>query len=390
MTDPRGSRLRRLWAWLTAAPDEILADAARDGEALVARVRTWLTLLMLLVPLLSLAVAPESPQYWIGLGVAVVAVAIAVLLDRAVRRGLYRPGLSMFTTVADVTIVSLGLCAFWAIGMPIVTANSRVLFEAYFLAIAASALRYSPKVCATAGVVAMAEYLLLSFLTAKVTGPGTTALGLATYGAFDWTIQFGRLVMLLAMTVIALAVVNRTARLRRLSTFDRLTGLFNRAYVEEYLGHELAHSRREGRPLVVAMLDVDRFKEFNDTHGHAAGDAALRQLSDTLRGALRRSDVVARYGGEEILVAMAGTGLRAAMEKLEEVRVRIGLTDIALPRGGTARVTVSMGVAAMGDDGEALPDLLDAADARMYAAKAAGRNRLFGPGDREINASRGS
>lgn len=384
------SHLRRLWAWLTAPPDEILADAARDGEALVARVRTWLTLLILLVPVASLASRPDAPQYWIGLGVALVAVLAAVALDQAVRRGLYRRGLSLFTTTADVTIVSLGLFAFWAIGMPIVTTNSRVLFEVYFIAIAASALRYSPKACALAGTMAIGQYLLLSLVTWGVRGPGALTAGELTYGAFDWSIQFGRVVMLLAATVIALAVVNRTARLRRLSTFDRLTGLFNRAYVEEYLGHELAHAERERRPFVVAMLDVDHFKLFNDSHGHAAGDAALRQLADTLRGALRRSDVVARYGGEEILIAMPGTEMAAAIEKLDEVRVRVGLTEIALPRGGAARVTISIGVAALARDGTALPELLDAADARMYAAKAAGRNRLFGPDELPVSALRGA
>ncbi len=373
------SRLRRLWTWLAAPPDEILADAARDGEALVARVRTWLTLLILIIPLGSLAVQPDAPQYWIGLIVASVAVLAAVLLDQAVRRGLYRPALSLFTTTADVTIVSLGLFAFWVIGMPIVTTNSRVLFEVYFVAIAASALRYSPKACALAGGMAIVQFLGLSLLTWGVRGPGALTAGELTYGAFDWTIQFGRVVMLFAATVIALAVVNRTARLRRLSTFDRLTGLFNRAYVEEYLGHELARAAREQQPFVVAMLDVDHFKVFNDTHGHAAGDVALRQLADALRGALRRSDVVARYGGEEILIAMPNTQLEAAMEKLDEVRVRVGLTEITLPRGGVARITVSMGVASLALDGARLTDLLETADERMYAAKAAGRNRVVGP-----------
>ncbi len=387
---PSSSRLGRLWEWLVAPPDEILADAARDGEALVARVRTWLTMLFLLVPVVSLATDPSLPQYWIGLGVAVLALFIAIGLDSAVRGGLYRPGLSLFTTSADVTLVSLGLLAFWLIGLPIVTTNSRVLFEVYFVAIGASSLRYSPKVCAMAGAVAVAQYLGLSALTYWVHGPGSLAAGEVTYGNFDWTIQFGRVILLVAMTVIALAVVNRTTRLRRLSTFDRLTGLFNRAYVEEYLGHELARAIREQRPFVVAMLDVDHFKVFNDSHGHAAGDAALRQLAETLRGALRRSDVVARFGGEELLIAMPGTALEAALEKLDEVRVQVGLTAILLPRGGTARITVSMGVASLDEDGPVLDQLLDHADERLYAAKSAGRNRVFGPREMALSGSRRS
>jgi diguanylate cyclase (GGDEF)-like protein len=374
----RPSPFARLWAWLTAPSDEILADAARDGEALVARIRTWLTLLLLLIPVVSLAADP-SRQHWIGLGVALFALTAAVALDGAVRRGLYRPRLPVITTVADVTIVSLGLFVFWLVGMPIITTNSRVVFEAYFLAIAASALRYSPRACAAAGTAAVVQYGLLSLLTWRVHAPGGLAQGAADYGSFSWTTQFARLVMLLAMMVVAMAIVGRTTRLRRLSTFDRLTGLFNRAYVEEYLGHELTRAVRERRPFVVAMLDVDHFKHFNDTHGHAAGDAALRQLAVTLRSGLRRSDVVARYGGEEILMAMPGTGITAAMEKLDELRVRLGLDEVALPRGGSARMTVSIGVAALGSDGNTLSALLDAADRRLYAAKEAGRNRVFGP-----------
>jgi diguanylate cyclase (GGDEF)-like protein len=225
----------------------------------------------------------------------------------------------------------------------------------------------------------MGQYLLLSYFTWRLHSPTELAMHGEAYGAFDGVSAVSRTVMLFGMTVIALAVVSRTTRLRRLSTFDRLTGLFNRAYVEEYLGHELARALREQRPFVVAMLDVDHFKVFNDTHGHAAGDAALRHLAVTLRTALRRSDVVARYGGEEILVAMQGTDLDAAMEKLDEVRVRVGLGEVELPRGGVARFTVSIGVAALGDDGTRLDELLDMADKRMYLAKEAGRNRVFGP-----------
>lgn len=374
-------RVWNLWQWLAAPSDETLADAARDGELLVARVRTWLTMLLLVIPAVAIAWQPGEAEHWVGLAMAMIAVVGSLLLDRAVRRGLYRPGLSVITTLADVTIVTTALAAFWLIGIPIISTNSRVIFEAYFLAIAASALRYSPRICTLAGTAAILQYLAISVFTWRFASDTALTIGARAYGEFDWTTQFARMIMLLAATVLATSIVSRAVRLRRLSTSDRLTGLFNRAYIEEFLGHELVRATREGVPLALAILDVDHFKQFNDTHGHAAGDAALRTTAQVLRNGLRRSDVVARFGGEEILIAMPTTTLRSAMEKLDDLRVRIGLSQIELPRGGTARLTVSMGVSALELDGGDMAELLDAADARLYAAKAAGRNRIFGPAD---------
>ncbi len=222
----------------------------------------------------------------------------------------------------------------------------------------------------------MVQYLLLSVLIQTAASPESLSRDAPDYGGFDWATQIARLILLFGMTILALAIVSRTTRLRRQSTFDRLTGLFNRAYVEEYLGPELLRTSREGAPVIVAMLDVDKFKPFNDSYGHAAGDAALRQLAEQLRGTLRRGDVIARFGGEEIVVVMPGTRLPAALEKLEELRIAIGLKPIALPRGGTGRITVSIGVAAYPEDGREAETLLDVADSRLYAAKEAGRNRV--------------
>jgi diguanylate cyclase (GGDEF)-like protein len=317
----------------------------------------------------------------LGLGMVVAAAVAAVVIERVLQHGYYRPGLSYFTSTFDVTLISLCLLGFWAAGDPIVTVNSRVLFECYFLAIGASALRYEPLVTLTTGLVAIAEYLGICLAAWLRYGDNEPLTSSAQYGRFEWSSVISRGIVLFAMTSVALAIVARAQRLRRLSTGDRLTALFNRAYVEEYLGNEVLRTARAKGSLVVGMLDVDRFKNFNDTYGHAAGDAALKQVAMVLRSALRRSDVVARHGGDEVLIILPSTQLASALEKLEEIRVRIGLTDIELPRGGTARVTVSIGLAAWDHDGRAVDALLDVADARLYAAKNAGRNRVFGPAD---------
>ena len=376
---PRISRPVRLWRWLTSVPDEALADAARDGELVVARVRTWLTLLITLSPLISLALEPTNSQHYIGLAVALSAVLMAVLMERALQSGGYKSEISFVSAVLDVSLVSFGLFAFWLIGAPLVTTNSRVVFEVYFIAIGASALRYDTRVTVVAGIAAVIEYGLLSELTWYMHSPEEMNRGVREYGVFSATTQLSRLIMLVAMTAVALAIVARSQRLRLQSTSDRLTRLFNRPYVEDFLSNEVLRTARSRSTLVVAMLDVDHFKNFNDTHGHAAGDMALRELANVLKSALRRSDVVARYGGEEILVVLPSTDIAQGMEKLDEMRVTIGLTDIALPRGGTARITVSIGVAGYGTDGREVDALLDVADRRLYQAKDAGRNRVVGP-----------
>src|SRR5690606_33364559 len=170
--------------------------------------------------------------------------------------------------------------------------------------------------------------------------------------------------------VLSTSVVWRIARLRHLLMMDRLTGLPNRGYLDARFGAEVARARRHGRPLALAMVDVDHFKRFNDNFGHAAGDAGLKVVAATIRRSLRASDIVARYGGEEFVVVLPETGLEAAMEKLEAIRLAIANTIIPIPRQTTAvTLTVSAGVAVLGRDGEDGHALLDRADERLFRAK---------------------
>jgi two-component system cell cycle response regulator len=370
---------RRLWSWITKPPDEILADAARDGELLVARLRVFITVVLLLVPVLGLLLDRDPTENLIGLGVTIVAFSAAVGLAAVVRRTPYTAQVSMISAVIDVSLVSLGLLAYWLIGQPLVASNSRVIFECYFLAIGASALRYDARVTALAGFTAITEHFVLSVLVAGSIRARIAGQESPAYGDFAWSTQVSRAIVLLCMTFVALELVRRAQRLRRLSTGDRLTGLFNRAYAEEFLTSEVLRTARNDSALVVGMLDVDHFKQFNDTHGHAAGDAALKHVAASLRGKLRRTDLIARYGGEEFLIVLPGTAIGRGMEKLEEIRVHIALSEVNLPRGGHGKFTVSIGLASWDEDGKTVDELLDVADARLYVAKHAGRNRIAGP-----------
>jgi diguanylate cyclase (GGDEF)-like protein len=159
---------------------------------------------------------------------------------------------------------------------------------------------------------------------------------------------------------------------------DALTGLANQGYFWELLEGEVRRAKRYGRPLALVMVDVDRFKAYNDRHGHLAGDKALAALARVLVGASRSHDVIARYGGEEFAVLLPETSREGAVRFAEKMRERIEGTGIGAPLG--TPLTVSLGVATFPADGERPRELVEAADRELYRAKAAGRNRVSAQG----------
>jgi diguanylate cyclase (GGDEF)-like protein len=163
-----------------------------------------------------------------------------------------------------------------------------------------------------------------------------------------------------------------------LSTHDSLTGLCNRAYFEERLEQELLRARRYGRPLALAIVDIDHFKAVNDRYGHLSGDVVLRTFSGLLRDSVRRTDVVARYGGEEFAVLLPETTGEEAQAKLDSMRRDISARAIHLPRVDEGiKLSFSAGVAHLPADGDRAEELITRADARLLAAKQTGRNRVL-------------
>ena len=163
---------------------------------------------------------------------------------------------------------------------------------------------------------------------------------------------------------------------RQLSLNDPLTGLYNRAWLNEMLPKLAARAATDGSPLSLVMIDLDHFKRFNDTHGHIAGDAALAAAAGVIRGALRPSDFAVRYGGEEMLAVLPDTPPELATMVAERLcsrlRLAIVFPDMRLP---LPHLTGSFGVASLsaGDDERSL---MAAADAALYRAKEAGRDRV--------------
>ena len=155
---------------------------------------------------------------------------------------------------------------------------------------------------------------------------------------------------------------------------DSLTGALARGYVTELARHDVALARRHGRPLAVAMLDIDLFKRVNDTHGHAAGDAVLCAMVAACRRCLRASDYLGRIGGEEFVCVMPEAGADDALACAERIRTEIAATRVPTA-AGPLRVTVSIGVAVLGPERDRWDTLLRAADAALYRAKAEGRDR---------------
>jgi diguanylate cyclase (GGDEF)-like protein len=170
-----------------------------------------------------------------------------------------------------------------------------------------------------------------------------------------------------------LAAANR--RLREAALTDVLTGLPNRRYAIEFFSHEWQVASRSGRPLAVMLIDVDHFKQINDSYGHAAGDVALKALATAIKGALRAQDVVCRTGGDEFTVICPDTDLAAGLVCAERVRQAVAALRFAF--GAASRHgSVSIGVAARDESTPDIEALIERADAGAYLAKQFGRNRV--------------
>lgn len=173
----------------------------------------------------------------------------------------------------------------------------------------------------------------------------------------------------------ALAAANE--RLARLAETDGLTGLYNHRHLHERLGLEVERSRRSGLPVSLLMIDVDHFKEYNDRHGHPAGDEVLRRLARLMNAERRANDLCARYGGEEFAILLVDTAKETGAAAAERLRQRVaehGFPDAETQPGG--RLTISVGVATHPGDADTPAALLEAADEALYEAKRQGRNRV--------------
>ena len=275
-----------------------------------------------------------------------------------------------------VRVPMLAAAALFALYIFVAPESRYLVLMAWFVALLFTAGLEGFRVVVALGAVMTALYM------------GTLALLVA--GGSDLSLGFEgvRAGVFLAINVYAGFVFQRIRReraertelreeLARQAITDPLTGLPNRRYMEEFLEAELDRIDRYGGACSLAMIDVDDFKNYNDTLGHVAGDRVLRSLADVLRDELRVSDIAARYGGEEFSVIMVNSNRTEAGEAAERLRETIQLhpfpNEDIQPRGD---LTVSIGIASYPQDADSYEELVGAADEALYEAKRRGKNQV--------------
>jgi diguanylate cyclase (GGDEF)-like protein len=163
--------------------------------------------------------------------------------------------------------------------------------------------------------------------------------------------------------------------LRENALRDPMTGLYNRRFLEDYVGTLVSSSQRRKSPFSVLMLDLDFFKQVNDTYGHEVGDKVIKTLADLLMRSVRASDIAVRYGGEEFLLVLTDTAAETALKVAEKICAEVAATKIPLP-GAVLNRTISIGVSEFPADANTFWQVIKYADVALYKAKSGGRNQV--------------
>ncbi len=371
---------RRALRWLKRQT----ASRVEDEVVGVGRARSPVRLVLpmvspvLLVPAVLLLREPENVGAFVALVAGAFAIAYGALADVADRRMRNPFWLQLFNSLVYAGLISAVLWAFVTLEHPRPHSHW-IVFFLYFLLIGASGLSDDPRQCVGAGIFSVVGYLvLLPFLDQAAAG-GASPMAARLAPEFEWVANSAKIALMVGATVLASASARRGRALRRMSLRDGLTGLLNRHAFDQCLERVAHRAERSHGSMTIAMIDIDHFKRLNDGHGHATGDAVLRWVASWLLRCFRSTDVVARFGGEEFVVAFLDSDDEGLRPRLETLRRGIERTRLRhLESGSDIRVTVSMGTARFPVDGDSVAEVLACADERLYAAKRAGRNRIVG------------
>jgi len=358
---------------LVAGPLQFVAG---ENEHLLGRLRVVAVALLTILPAWQVADHgfgdPIDRWSFILNSVIFVAAVALVLLHRRLR---YESWQGRLSSVLDVTLVTAILLVFTAVAGHEAGMLNRNTFPVYCIALMAAGLRLDYGAVVLAAVAAFIGYGLV--VAAGLMHPSAASFD-AERAAAVLLDQSNRFVVLTVCALVALAVVRVGVRLVELASLDGVTLALNRNAFDTVLRLELERARREGEPFVLVILDLDDLKRINDEHGHPRGDEALRLLSRRLAKVLRKSDVIARHGGDEFAVLMPRARAADAERRLQELKVSLVEDGLTV---GTNRLALrfTAGIACFPADGTEELTLHDVADSRLVAGKRAGRDRVIGP-----------
>jgi diguanylate cyclase (GGDEF)-like protein len=361
----------RLRALLSADTDQALVRARTSGEVLVGMMRLGLILAIVIA---NTIYDPEVIRSKLGLALTLGAPLYAAgILALAVK--IERPWIAWASCGLDVTLISTTLFLFVVSGEPLGAVNNKFLFETYSFVVINSILRFDWRLCAFTASLAFLQFLGITSYVAAHWDLATLAS--PSFGVFNPATHSFRMIVLVGAGASSVAAAKWARHLRLMVGTDHLTGLSQRRPFLERIQEELERSGAR-TSLSVALFDVDEFKRYNDRFGHLDGDRALQLLAQRLRKLIRTTDLAARFGGEEFIVAFPRMDVVRATRRVNELRLELAKT--ALPTTeGVQHLTVSAGVGSWPEDGQTFDEVLARVDERLYEAKRSGRNRVIGP-----------
>jgi diguanylate cyclase (GGDEF)-like protein len=371
------NQFRRRWGeWMVGRPEDHLIAGSWTPNESRAALYLGLLLLLLLPALIGLGFGPpDTPGRLVLVAAAVAAVfsASEVEVQRRSRGVALLP--LMAGLVYGLAVSAAFAAVLWAEAPEIWTRHT-VLALMFPLLVLATSLRGDPRLCAASGLFCALGYLSVVAATPML-ATSDPEKGAALARQLDATNVAAHGLILFCVTAYATLAATRERTLRRAAHCDPLTGLIGAETFERCLEREARRSMRAELPLSVALIDLDRFRQVNEAHGHAFGDAILRWVADLLRESVRNTDLVARLPGERFCVAFLDSEHPALVGRLEALRREV--SGVQIQRAGLSepvRLTLSAGLARFPREGTHVEEVMAIALERLHAAKRAGRDRI--------------
>jgi len=361
---------------MVGRPEDLLIAGLWTANESRTALYLGLLLLLLLPAVIGLGLGPPDAA---GRFVLVAAAVAAVFSASEVEVQRRSRGVALLPVIAGlvygIAASSVFAAVLWA-ALPGIWTRHAIVFGMFPLLVLATGLRGDPRLCVATGL-----FCSLGFVSVVAAAPLLSAddtRKAAELGRQLDAMNVGiQLLILLCATVFGTAGATRERTLRRFAHCDPLTGLIRAETFERCLEREARRSVRAELPLSIALIDLDRFRQLNDAHGHAFGDAILRWVAELLRESVRNTDLVARLSGERFCVAFLDSEHPALVGRLEALRREVA--EIQIQRTGLAepvRLTLSAGLARFPREGMQVEEVMAIALERLHAAKRAGRDRV--------------